>query len=44
MAALHTADYTVLAVYIALVIIICIRVTRASPDADDLFLAGRSLG
>lgn len=44
MAVLHAADYTILAIYLALTIGVCIRVTRRSPDADELFLAGRSLG
>ena len=41
---LHAADYTVLALYVLAVIVVCIRVTRRAPDAEELFLAGRSLG
>lgn len=41
---LHPADYTVLALYLAAIVLVCIRVTRRSPDTDELFLAGRSLG
>lgn len=44
MGALHTLDYLVLAVYFVVVIAVCVRVTRRSPDSDELFLAGRSLG
>lgn len=44
MGALHTLDYAVLAVYFVLLVAVCLRVARRSPDADELFLAGRSLG
>src|SRR5690606_20328520 len=44
MAVLHPADYAILAAYLVLTIAVCVRVTRRSPDADELFLAGRSLG
>ncbi len=44
MGTLHTFDYLVLAIYFLIVITVCIRVTRRSPDSDELFLAGRSLG
>ncbi|MBB1088553.1 sodium/solute symporter [Lysobacter sp. SG-8] len=44
MGTLHGWDYAVLAVYFALVVVVCARVARRSPDADELFLAGRSLG
>ena len=44
MGALHTLDYWVLAVYFAIVIAVCARVSRRSPDSDELFLAGRTLG
>lgn len=44
MGALHAADYAVLVGYLVVVTVIGWRVTRRSPDADDLFLAGRSLG
>lgn len=44
MPGLHTIDYLVLGVYALLVIAVCIKVTRRSPDSDELFLAGRSLG
>lgn len=41
---LHTLDYVVVAAYLLVVVAVCVRVTRKSPDADELFLAGRSLG
>ena len=41
---LHTADYVIVAAYLLVVVAVCVRVTRRSPDADDLFLAGRTLG
>lgn len=44
MGALHTLDYLVLASYLVVVITVCIRVSRRSPDSDELFLAGRTLG
>lgn len=44
MQTLHTADYIIVAIYLLVVIAVCVRVTRKSPDADDLFLAGRTLG
>lgn len=44
MQVLHTADYIIVAVYLLVVVAVCVRVTRKSPDADELFLAGRSLG
>ncbi|GAB3334939.1 sodium:solute symporter [Marilutibacter aestuarii] len=44
MGALHTLDYVVLAAYLLVLVVVCARVARRSPDADDLFLAGRSLG
>lgn len=44
MAELHALDYAVLAAYFLVVIALCARVTRRSPDSDELFLAGRSLG
>lgn len=44
MGALHTLDYVVLATYFIVVIAVCFRVSRRSPDSDELFLAGRSLG
>lgn len=39
MGALHALDYVVLAVYLLVVIVIAPRVSRASPDADELFRA-----
>lgn len=42
--ALATLDYAVIAVYIVIVIALCVRVSKKSPDTDELFLAGRSLG
>lgn len=44
MGALHTLDCLVPAVYFAIVIAVCVRVSRRSPDSDELFLAGRTLG
>ncbi len=44
MTVLHPVDYAILAAYLVLMIAVCVRVTRKSPDADELFLAGRSLG
>lgn len=41
---LHAADYTVLGVYVVVVIVVCLRVTKRAPDTEELFLAGRSLG
>ncbi|QID18437.1 sodium/solute symporter [Nitrogeniibacter mangrovi] len=41
---LHPADYVIVAIYLLVVVAVCVRVTRKSPDADELFLAGRSLG
>lgn len=37
-------DYIVIAVYAAFLLFICAKVARRSPDTDELFLAGRSLG
>ncbi|TGD74370.1 Na+/glucose cotransporter [Mangrovimicrobium sediminis] len=37
-------DYAVIVAYVIIVIALCVRVTRRSPDTDELFLAGRSLG
>ncbi len=44
MIALHSLDYLAVAIYLLVVIVVCARVTRRSPDVDELFLAGRSLG
>lgn len=44
MTELHTIDLAVIAVYVLVLIAVCVRVTRRSPDADELFLAGRTLG
>ena len=41
---LHTLDYVVLGLYLLVLIAVCVRVTRRSPGADELFLAGRTLG
>jgi len=41
---LHVADYAVLALYVLAIVLVCVRVTRRTPDAEELFLAGRSLG
>lgn len=37
-------DYWIVGAYLLIVVAVCIKVTRKSPDAEDLFLAGRSLG
>lgn len=37
-------DYLVVAVYAVVVILLCIKVTRRSPDIDELYLAGRTFG
>lgn len=44
MQALGALDYVVVAIYLLIVIAVAVRVTRRAPDADELFLAGRSLG
>ena len=44
MQALATLDYVIVAIYLLIVIAVSVRVTRRAPDADELFLAGRSLG
>lgn len=44
MPTLTALDHAVVLVYLALMVALVVRVTRRSPDADDLFLAGRSLG
>ena len=44
MGILHAFDYAVLALYVLVLLAICWRVSRRSPDADELFLAGRTLG
>lgn len=41
---LHPLDYAVLAAYVLIVLVVCARTVRRAPDADELFLAGRSLG
>jgi len=41
---LHPVDYIIVAIYLLVVIAVCVRVTRKHPDADELFLAGRTLG
>lgn len=41
---LHTVDLVILGVYLLIVVVVCARVTQRSPDADELFLAGRGLG
>lgn len=41
---LTVLDYSVIAIYLVVLIIVCVRVTRKSPTADELFLAGRTLG
>lgn len=41
---LHLLDYFVIAVYVLLIIAVCVKVAQRAPDADELFLAGRSLG
>ena len=44
MPGLHSIDYWILGGYALFVILVCIKVTRRSPDSDELFLAGRTLG
>lgn len=44
MGMLHPLDYAVLAAYLLAVLAICLWTARRHPDADELFLAGRSLG
>lgn len=44
MQSLATLDYVIVGVYLLIVIAVAVRVTRRAPDADELFLAGRSLG
>lgn len=41
---LQTADLVVIAIYLLVTLAVCLAVSRAAPDADELFLAGRSLG
>lgn len=40
----QTADLVVIAIYLFVTLAVCLAVTRVAPDADELFLAGRSLG
>lgn len=44
MYSLHPADYGVLGAYLLAVVWLCWKVSKRAPDADELFLAGRSLG
>lgn len=44
MQTLAPLDYAIVALYLVAVVAVSIRVTRRSPDADELFLAGRTLG
>lgn len=44
MPTLATLDYAVIVGYVCVVIALCAMVTRKSPDTEELFLAGRSLG
>jgi SSS family solute:Na+ symporter len=41
---LATVDLAVIAAYAFVLLVICLKVARRSPDTDELFLAGRSLG
>jgi SSS family solute:Na+ symporter len=41
---LTAIDFAILGAYALLVIAVGVAVTRRSPDSDELFLAGRSLG
>lgn len=41
---LHIIDVFILGLYLAVVVGLCIKVSLRNPDADELFLAGRSLG
>ncbi len=43
-ASLAAADYVVLAVYALFLLTVCLRVYQRAPEADELFLAGRTLG
>lgn len=44
MGSLHALDYAALTAYMLVVVAICAWASRRSPDAEELFLAGRSLG
>lgn len=44
MPVLADLDYAIVALYLLIVVVLCVRVTRRAPDLDELFLAGRSLG
>lgn len=44
MPVLADLDYAIVALYLLIVVVLCVRVTRRSPDLDELFLTGRSLG
>ncbi|HQS99241.1 MAG: Na+/glucose cotransporter [Hydrogenophilales bacterium 16-64-46] len=44
MQTLAPLDYAIVALYLIVVVAVALRVTRRSPDADELFLAGRTLG
>ncbi|WP_345423622.1 sodium:solute symporter family transporter [Halioxenophilus aromaticivorans] len=44
MSTLTTLDYSVLCGYGLIVVALCLMVAKRSPDSDELFLAGRSLG
>ncbi len=41
---LTSLDYGIVAAYAVFLLLICVKVARRSPDTDELFLAGRSLG
>lgn len=44
MRSLTPLDYAIVIAYLLAVTVVAIRVTRRAPDAEELFLAGRSLG
>ncbi len=44
MPTLVTLDYAVIGAYACVVIALCVMVTKRSPNTEELFLAGRSLG
>lgn len=41
---LAAVDYGIVAIYLLIVIALCVKVTRRAPDLDELYLAGRSFG
>jgi len=41
---LHAVDIAILFGYLVIVVIVCARVMKRSPNTDELFLAGSALG